>query len=60
MGAYTVAFACAFVVAPAVGSLVYERLGAHVLWLGIGALGLIAGAGFLALSATSRRDVGRG
>jgi predicted MFS family arabinose efflux permease len=54
MGAYTLAFSVAFLLAPVVGSAVYERIGPEVLWLGIGALGPLLFAGFLALSRAFR------
>lgn len=39
MGAFTLAFSLAFVVAPLTGMAVYQHWGGTVLWLGIGALG---------------------
>lgn len=49
MGLYTTAFATAFITAPFLGTLVYERLGPTVLWYGIGALGLLLWPAALAL-----------
>jgi predicted MFS family arabinose efflux permease len=49
MGAYTMSFATAFLIAPAVGLSVYERWGAPVLWGGAGALGGALWLGFWAL-----------
>jgi MFS family permease len=40
MGLYSVAFSIAFIVAPPLGTGVYERFGPDALWLGIGAAGL--------------------
>ncbi|HNX48907.1 MAG TPA: MFS transporter [Thermoanaerobaculaceae bacterium] len=39
MGAFTLAFSLAFVVAPLTGMAVYQHWGGTALWLGIGALG---------------------
>lgn len=39
MGLYTMAFSVAFVLAPLLGTFVYERFGPDVLWYGLGALG---------------------
>jgi predicted MFS family arabinose efflux permease len=39
MGVYTMAFAIAFVFAPAAGTYVFERFGPDVLWYAIGAIG---------------------
>ena len=41
MALYTMAFSLAFVFAPALGTLVYQRLGSDVLWHGIGVLGIV-------------------
>lgn len=49
MGAYMVAFSASFVVSPALGMAVYDRWGGNVLWLGIGGLGIVLCAGFLAV-----------
>ena len=50
MGAYTLAFSTAFVIGPIAGTAVYQHLGPEALWYGIGAVGVILGAGFAALS----------
>jgi len=50
LGAYWLAFAAAFVLAPALGTAIYERLGPSALWFGIGGLGVLLAAGFLALA----------
>lgn len=55
MGFYLTAFSSAFVAAPAVGTRVYERFGADVLWYGCGAVGVVLCAGFLALDRVVRR-----
>lgn len=49
MGAYTLAFACAFVVAPVAGLAVLDHLGGTVLWLGVGGTAVFAAVVFLAL-----------
>ena len=46
MGMLNFSFAAAFVVAPLVGTWVYQQLGPRTLWLGCGAIGLLVGAGF--------------
>jgi MFS family permease len=50
MGLLSFSFASAFVVAPLVGTWVYQQMGARVLWLGCGAVGLLVGAGFQAVA----------
>jgi len=50
MGAYTLSFSVAFVIGPIAGTAVYQHLGPGALWYGIGAIGLLLGAGFAALS----------
>lgn len=50
MGAYSLAFSAAFVVAPAVGTTVLQHFGGDVLWLAVGALGPVVASAFLALS----------
>jgi len=50
MGAYSLAFATAFVVSPLVGSWVYENFGPSMLWYGIGSVGLLLLAGFRGLA----------
>ncbi len=50
MGAYTLAFSAALVVAPALGTTVWERLSPTVLWVGIGVLGPLLAAGFAVVS----------
>ncbi len=56
MGAYMLAFAAAFVVAPLAGTTVYERWGPETLWLGCGAVGVVLAVGFTWLSLVVRRD----
>lgn len=56
MGAYMLAFASAFVVAPLVGTTIYQRWGAEVLWFGCGAVGVVLAVGFGWLSGVVRRD----
>jgi len=59
MGAYTLAFASAFVVSPLFGSAVYQRLGPNVLWYGIGMSGLVLLAGYLWLASRFTHSQGR-
>jgi predicted MFS family arabinose efflux permease len=49
MGLYTMAYSVAFIIAPATGTWVYDRLGPTALWYGVGLLGLPLLAGALAL-----------
>jgi predicted MFS family arabinose efflux permease len=58
MGLLSLSFAAAFVVAPLVGTWVYEQLGPRVLWLGCGAVGLLVGAGFQAVARATARPAG--
>ncbi|MCD4749495.1 MAG: MFS transporter [Thermoanaerobaculales bacterium] len=55
MGAYTLAFATAFVVSPLLGSVIYERMGRSALWYSIAVCGGVLGVGYLFLA--SRFDV---
>ncbi|HKI00910.1 MAG TPA: MFS transporter, partial [Thermoanaerobaculia bacterium] len=56
MGMLNLSFATAFVVAPLVGTWVYEKLGPETLWYGCGAVGVVVWAGFQGLAVlTSRR-----
>lgn len=50
MGAYAVSFSFAFVVAPAVGTAVYQLAGPVVLWSCIGLVGAVLSAGFWRLA----------
>jgi predicted MFS family arabinose efflux permease len=56
MGLYMSSFSVAFILAPLVGTTLYERFGSDVLWAACGLAGLPLGAGFLALE----RRIGRG
>lgn len=59
MGMLNFSFASAFVVAPLVGTWVYQNLGARTLWLACGGVGVLVGAGFYAVAeATRRRALG--
>jgi predicted MFS family arabinose efflux permease len=60
MGAYTLAFSLAAVVAPTLGTLVYARFGPAVLWMGVGAAGLVLFGGFNGLAARLRRPGAEG
>jgi len=55
LGAYMLAFATAFVVAPLVGTAVYQRWGAETLWYACAGVGAILLSGFWWLSAVVRR-----
>jgi predicted MFS family arabinose efflux permease len=57
MGAYMLAFAAAFVLAPLVGTTVYQRWGGEALWLGCGGIGVILAVGFAWLSVVARREL---
>lgn len=46
MGMLNLSFASAFVVAPSVGTWIYQNLGAEVLWYACGVLGFLLWAGF--------------
>jgi predicted MFS family arabinose efflux permease len=50
MGLLNFSIAASFVVAPLVGTWVYQNLGPRTLWLGGGVVGLVAWAGFQALA----------
>jgi len=50
MGAYSLAFAVSFVLAPAIGTTVYQGLGPGALWGGIGAVGVALAVACLALA----------
>ncbi len=50
MGLLNFSFATGFVVAPLVGTWVYQHLGARTLWLGCGAAGLLVWAGLYAVA----------
>jgi predicted MFS family arabinose efflux permease len=50
MGAFTLAFSLAFVIAPLTGMAVYQRWGGAVLWLAIGALGPLLATTFWLLA----------
>ncbi|HEV8578838.1 MAG TPA: MFS transporter [Thermoanaerobaculia bacterium] len=50
MGLFNLAFAAAFVVAPLVGTWIYQNLGPEALWYGCGGMGVIVWAGFQAVA----------
>ena len=50
MGAYTLSFSAALVVAPALGTAVWEHLSPATLWVAIGVLGPLLAVGFAAVS----------
>jgi MFS family permease len=58
MGLMNFSFAASFVVAPLVGTWVYQHLGARALWLGCGVVGLLVWAGFQAVAVAIARPVG--
>ena len=55
MGAYSLAFAVAIVLAPAIGTAVYEGLGPEALWGGVGAVGVALALACLGLARWFRR-----
>lgn len=59
-GAYTLSWSTAFVLAPLIGTTVYERLGPAVLWYGIGVVGIGLWAGFTRLAPALRPAAGQG
>jgi len=60
MGLLNLSFATAFVVAPLVGTWIYQHLGPRTLWFGCGGVGVVVWAGFHAVAArTARSDPGR-
>ncbi len=50
MGLLNLSFASAFVIAPLVGTWVYQHLGPRPLWYGCGVVGLVVWAGFQAVA----------
>lgn len=59
MGFLNLSFASAFVVAPLVGTWIYENLGAEVLWYACGALGFLLWAGFHAMAVRTAAPASR-
>lgn len=59
MGLYLLAFSLAFVVAPVIGTRIYQYWGAQTLWLLCGATGIPLWAGFYGLSLIERRSRAR-
>src|SRR3954453_17585079 len=55
MGLLNFSFAAGYVVAPLVGTWVYQHLGARTLWLGCGVVGVVVWAGFYAVAVVSGR-----
>lgn len=53
MGMLNLSFASAFVVAPLIGTWIYENLGPEVLWYACGALGFLLWAGFHVMAVRS-------
>lgn len=58
MGLLNLSFASAFVVAPLVGTWIYQNLGPARLWYGCGAVGLVVWAGFQAVAVATARSSG--
>lgn len=56
MGVYLLSFSLAFVVAPLIGTWIYEHLGAPTLWMLCGATGVPLWLGFYGLSVIERRS----
>ena len=55
MGLLHLSFATSFVVAPLVGTWVYQNLGPEALWYGCGVVGLLVWAGFQAVAVATAR-----
>jgi MFS family permease len=55
MGVYLLAFSLAFVVAPLIGTWIYQSFGVQTLWVLCGATGIPLWAGFYGLSVLERR-----
>jgi predicted MFS family arabinose efflux permease len=55
MGLLNFSFASAFVVAPLVGTWVYQHLGARTLWTACAAMGVLVSAGFWGVAVATRR-----
>ena len=60
MGMLNLSFASAFVVAPLIGTWIYEHLGPEVLWYACGVLGLLLWAGFHAMAVRTAASPSRG
>jgi MFS family permease len=56
-GLYYLVAAISFVIAPLVGTWVFERFGPMLLWRGCGVVGVVLAAGFLGLAAAERRGL---
>ncbi|MFI5143352.1 MAG: MFS transporter, partial [Thermoanaerobaculales bacterium] len=54
LGAFWLAFSVAFVLAPLLGTAIYQHLGPTVLWVMVGSAGLVLAPAFLALSRVMR------
>jgi MFS family permease len=54
MGLFNLSFASGYVIAPLVGTWIYEHLGPRTLWFGCGVLGLLVWAGFHGLAVLGR------
>jgi MFS family permease len=50
MGLFTLTFSVAFIIAPVIGTTIYDHLGARVLWLGVACFGVLLALGFAALA----------
>ncbi|HYG65490.1 MAG TPA: MFS transporter [Thermoanaerobaculia bacterium] len=59
MGFYVTTFSAAFVIAPLLGTWIYDTWGPHALWYGWGSLGLPLWAGFHWLAVRERRSRGQ-
>ncbi len=58
LGAYFLAFSGSFILAPAVGTAVYERFGPGALWFGVAGAGVVLFVACLALAPAFRRSPG--
>jgi MFS family permease len=54
VGAYMMSFAIALVLAPMIGTTIYERLGPSALWFGCAVAGVVVSVGMRSLSGAFR------
>lgn len=55
MGLYMLSFSLAFVVAPLIGTWIYQKFGVRAVWYGCGLTGVLLWVGFYTLSVIERR-----
>ena len=56
MGVYTLTFSLSMMLAPLIGSFIYDRFGANILWIGYGVVGLAVFAGLRLVWAFLHRE----